>query len=538
MKIYIKFLLSTRRLGLVVLCASTLGYALEISTRVFCVLPELHEIEDITGEKAGVFGKMKKVLFQQPFWGVFLMPAVPPEIMFIHHFLAGFFMSWMGLLLTNIKPKISKLFVLGLVYAIFGVLVRYSFNVAVEISFLLQVLLLVVMVMWVSQLGLRRALVATVLGTIILSLGELVSTQIIVQGLGVNLQKITNPMIIMIIPLPQIVLAAIIIYLSLRFKLHLFDFQTSKTGFLETAMGSRKYTTMGLVLILLLVILVQLLFSVMVINQEFQFFKGLPLSTMGSLSTSIIILGVITMAFLIVRLVELTEKEGQYHLQAVYIDTLDELYTAIRSERHDIINHLQTIYGFNKLGYIEEVQYYLDELLGGNILSSEFVITGTPGLTALLYIKSGIARTNDIQFEVSADQAIDRLPVSPYEINNILGNLINNAFDAVLSLHSSERIVTLHIGADDKNYIFKVSNPGHIEEQVIQKLMKKGFSTKQGEHAGLGLHICQQIINKYGGRMEVTNADNVVEFSVYLPMSPAKEDVCESDRPKAGAFAG
>jgi len=465
------------------------------------------------------------------------MPAVPPEIMFIHHFLASFLMAWMGLLLTNIKPKIGKLLMLGLVYAIFGVLVRYSFNMAYDISFLLQVMLLVVLVMWISQLGLRRALVATVLGTIILSMCELVSTQIIFQVLGLNFQTITNPLIILLIPLPQIVLAFIIIHLCERFNMHLFDFQPLNKGYLETAVGSRKYTTMGLVLILLLVILVQLFFSVIVINQEFQWYNGLPLSTIGSISTSIIILGVITMGFLIVRLVELTEKEGQYNLQAVYIDTLDELYTAIRSERHDIINHLQTIYGFNKLGYVEEVQYYLDELLGGNILSSEFVITGTPGLTALLYIKSGIARTNDIQFKVSADQAIDRLPVSPYETNNILGNLINNAFDAVLPLHSSQRIVNLHIGADEDNYIFKVSNYGHLDEQTIQNLMKKGFSTKNGEHSGLGLHICQQLIKKYEGRMEVISANNMVEFSVFLPMLPTKEDVCESNRPKAGAFA-
>ncbi len=466
------------------------------------------------------------------------MPAVPPQIMFIQHFMAGFLMSWMGLLLTNIKPKIGKLLMLGLVYAIFGMLVRYVFNIASDISFLMQVLLLVVMVMWISQLGLRRALVATVLGTIILTAGELVSTQIIFQVLGMNFITSTNPLTILLIPLPQIGLAFIIIYLCLKFNIHLLDFQPLNKGYIETAMGSRKYTTMGLVLILLLVILVQLVFSIMVINQEFQWYNGLPLSTIGSISTSIIILGVITMVFLIVRMVELTEKEGQYHLQAVYIDTLDELYTAIRSERHDIINHLQTIYGFNKLGYVEEVQYYLDELLGGNVLTNEFIITGTPGLTALLYIKSGIARTNDIQFKVSMDQAIDRLPVSPYEINNMLGNLINNAFDAVLPLHSSQRIVNLHVEADDKNYIFKVSNPGHIEEPTIQKLMKKGFSTKQGEHAGLGLHICQQLINKYGGRMEVTNADNMVEFSVFLPMLPTKEDVCESNRPKAGAFAG
>ncbi|MEA4925099.1 MAG: GHKL domain-containing protein [Syntrophomonadaceae bacterium] len=465
------------------------------------------------------------------------MSTIPPGIVFVHSFIAGFLMAWLGLLLTNIKPKMNKLIIIGIGYAIFGVIIRYIFNVPNEISFLMQILLLVVMVMWLSHLGPMRAFAATFLGTIILSLGEVVSAQILFQGLGLDSQSINNPLIILMIPLPQIVMASVLIYLCLRFKLHLFDFQAMKLEYLETK-GTRKYTTMGLVLILLLVILVQLFFSLTVINQQFALYKSLPLSTIGSVSTSIILLGVITMAFLIVRLVELTEKEGQYHLQKVYIDTLDELYTAIRSERHDIINHLQTIYGFNKLGYVEEVQHYLDELLGGHILSSEFIITGTPGLTALLYIKSGIARTNDIQFQVKVDQSIDRLQASPYEINNILGNLINNAFDAVMTLHSSRRIVNLHVGADEENYIFKVSNYGQLDEPTMQNLMKKGFSTKKGNHSGLGLHICQQLAKKYGGRIEVSNANNMVEFSVFLPMNLTKGELYEPNSQKTGAFTG
>ncbi len=465
------------------------------------------------------------------------MPTISPGIVFVHSFMAGFLMSWLGLLLTNIKPKMSKLIIIGIGYALFGVLIRYIFNVSTDISFLLQILLLVVMIMWVSHLGPMRALAATFLGTIILSLGEVVSTQILFQGLGLDFQSINNPLIILMIPLPQIVMASILIHLCLRFKLHLFDFQAMKLEYLETK-GTRQYTTMGLVLILLLVILVQLALSMTVINQEFVLFKSMPLSTIGSISTSIIMLGIITMAFLIIRLVELTEKEGQYHLQKVYIDTLDELYTAIRSERHDIINHLQTIYGFNKLGYVEEVQHYLDELLGGHILSNEFIITGTPGLTALLYIKSGIARTNDIQFTVKVDQSIDRLQASPYEINNILGNLINNAFDAVMTLHSSQRIVNLHVGADEENYIFKVSNYGQLDEPTMQNLMKKGFSTKKGNHSGLGLHICQQLVKKYGGRIEVSSVNNMVEFSVFLPMNLPKGELYEPNSPKAGAFTG
>ena len=113
---------------------------------------------------------------------------------------------------------------------------------------------------------------------------------------------------------------------------------------------------------------------------------------------------------------------------------MDELFTTVRSERHDIINHLQTIYGFNQLGYTSEVQNYLDELLEGSILSNEFIVTGHPALTALIYIKSGVARSNNIEFQVVVEEQIDTLGIPSFELNNILGNLINNALDAAMLL--------------------------------------------------------------------------------------------------------
>jgi len=295
----------------------------------------------------------------------------------------------------------------------------------------------------------------------------------------------------------------------------------------------------SLVSILLFVIVVQLVFSMAVISQQVTFMNGLPLPIMGIISVTVLILGVIAMTLLIMRLIKLTEKESQYYVQAIYIETLDELYTAIRSERHDIMNHLQTISGFNQLGYTQELQNYLAELLGGNILSNEFIVTGTPGLTALFYIKSGIARNNDIQFHVEIIKQIDSLKVSPYELNNILGNLINNAFDAVMPLETSKRIVNVYIGADDNNYIFKVSNYGYISDDIKQKILRKGYSTKTEQHLGLGLHICENMVNKYGGYLEIGNSyDHMVEFSVFFPVKREKGDLNEFVGQKNGSCSG
>jgi sensor histidine kinase regulating citrate/malate metabolism len=274
-----------------------------------------------------------------------------------------------------------------------------------------------------------------------------------------------------------------------------------------------------------------------VINAELSIFKSIPLNTIALISILSLIMGVIAVGVLIINLFELTKKEIQYQSQAVYIETVDELYSAIRCERHDIINHLQVIYGFTKMGCLEEVQDYLAELLGGNILSNELVITGSPGLTALFFIKSGIAKGNKIQFHVTVDKRIEKMKLSPYEINNILGNLINNAFDAVMSLEINQRIVNVSMGEKEHYYIFKVANYGSLSTDAARKIFEKGYSTKKDGHAGLGLYIVQGLVKKYGGRMEVNNLeDNMLEFSIFLPISSEKEVLHEFTSQKNGSF--
>lgn len=468
------------------------------------------------------------------------MYTSPIWIVFIHNFAAGFLMTWLGLLLINIRIKIYKIGIAGLCYGTIAILLRNNIGLSFDISFILQLLALVVVIVLISNIGFPKSLLATVFGTVVLSSGEVVFTPLFLQLSGITIRELMNSEILtLLVPVPQISLTLSIIWLCTKKKFYLFDFNETGIASVVVSRNKRNCTISGLVLIQLIVILVQITFNVLAINQEYTIFQGFPLSTIGYLSSSILFVGVISMIFLIKQLVELIETESQYQAQSVYIETIDELYTAIRSERHDILNHLQTIYGFNQLGYTNEVGNYLNELLGGNVLSNDFIVTGTPGLTALLYIKSSVAKSNEIEFKVNVNQPIDNLKVSPYELNTILGNLINNAFDAVQTLEIDQRIVNIDMGADDDYYVFRVSNYGYIDDDLKEKIMKKGFSTKKGEHSGLGLHICKTLIKKYGGHMEIENGDDhMVHFTVFFVKNQESGKVNEFASQKNSPFAG
>lgn len=443
-------------------------------------------------------------------------------IIFLHNYIAGFVMPWLGLLLINVLPDIKKLGIVAFYYAALGTLFRYFAGLPYDISFLLQIVALLIIITIFFRINLFKSLIASFLGIMVLFSGEYLSSTIIFSTLG--LPKPTSYLSLLILPIPQITLTLIIIYLCNHYSFHLFDF-SNNPEISSTWENKRLKIITSLISILAFVIIVQLLFTLEVLNDQLNFFYSLSPGVFGIFSTIILLCGTVAILFLVKQLLDLTEKESKYLAQEEYIATLDELYTAIRSERHDIVNHLQTIYGFNQLGYTQEVNKYLAELLGGDILNDSFKITATPGLTALFFIKSGIAKANEIKFEVNVTSRINNLKISAYELNNIVGNLVNNAFDAVLPLDPEKRLVKVYIGADGYHFIVRVSNYGQVNENLKQKLMRKGFTTKKDNHLGLGLHICSSIAQKYGGNIKIENTDNhMVEFSVLFPTNIAKEE--------------
>ncbi len=139
-----------------------------------------------------------------------------------------------------------------------------------------------------------------------------------------------------------------------------------------------------------------------------------------------------------------------------------------------------------------------------------------------------------LNFEIESD--VPHIAVPSYELNRIVGNLINNAFDAVANLERVNQWVNVSIHEQESNYIFKVSNYGNIDPRIAQNIFSRGYTTKQDSHSGLGLYIIVQLVQKYGGKIILESKDNMVEFTVTLPeVKPGREKHAlpgSKDRPK------
>jgi two-component system NtrC family sensor kinase len=117
------------------------------------------------------------------------------------------------------------------------------------------------------------------------------------------------------------------------------------------------------------------------------------------------------------------------------------------------------------------------------------------------------------------DPNIPELMLDPDLMRQVFLNLINNASDAV----TEGSTITLRTRLEDRLVKATVADDGiGIDADQIQKVFMPFFTTKDvGKGTGLGLSISQNIVEGFGGRIEVESRPGAGSaFTVVLPIHP------------------
>lgn len=107
--------------------------------------------------------------------------------------------------------------------------------------------------------------------------------------------------------------------------------------------------------------------------------------------------------------------------------------------------------------------------------------------------------------------------IKPHLIQQVIFNLVNNACQAM----KEPGTVTIRTGIKDGKATFSVQDTGPgIDSAMHEKIFEPFFTTKsEGEGTGLGLSVCQSIIEKFGGKITVeSELGKGALFFVHLPM--------------------
>ncbi|MEV7520199.1 sensor histidine kinase [Streptomyces sp. NPDC091371] len=193
---------------------------------------------------------------------------------------------------------------------------------------------------------------------------------------------------------------------------------------------------------------------------------------------------------------------------------------ALRSQAHEAANRLHTVVSLIELGRADEaVEFATAELELAQALTDQVITAvGEPVLVALLLGKAAQAHERGVELVVTPDSRslADGGDLPPArDLVTVLGNLIDNAADAVTAVPGARIAVTLRPDGDE--LLLRVADNGPGLPQGVD-VFRRGWSGK-GEGRGLGLALVRQVVQRYGGSVTAAQGPaGGAEFTVRLPV--------------------
>lgn len=237
-------------------------------------------------------------------------------------------------------------------------------------------------------------------------------------------------------------------------------------------------------------------------------------------------------AYIIAKDITDIRRDEERMIQSEKLSVIGHLAAAVA---HEIRNPLTSLKGFVQLMSAAKkadehhLQIMLNEIERINIISSELLILGKKQEVRFkeqdlhLLLKQVITL-----MEIQA--SLDNLKLTfftdhqnPYivfgddiQLKQILINIIKNSFEAV----NAEGVVTISLSKTDTEAVIVIEDNGYgMEPEIIEKIGVPFYSTKE-RGTGIGLAVCQKIIQRHKGKMIFKSEKNVgTAVTITIPLA-------------------
>ncbi|MEC0518477.1 sensor histidine kinase [Bacillus inaquosorum] len=227
---------------------------------------------------------------------------------------------------------------------------------------------------------------------------------------------------------------------------------------------------------------------------------------------------------LLTRLIKLLQADSNLLLERKYSKKTEDIILSLRSKKHDFSNHLHVINHLFKSKRYEDLHIYLNELCADLDVSQTLIHLNNSSIAGLLQSKYEVAKNRNLSFHIEVKHLMPKTGMQNYELIQVVGNLLDNAFDAEFEATKNQDSIVPQVSVRISQLLnsFLVISV-HNEHSVIPKhkhtlIFKEGYSTKY-KHTGLGLAAIKKVIDKAQGRLEVNSSEkNGTTFSIFIPI--------------------
>lgn len=221
--------------------------------------------------------------------------------------------------------------------------------------------------------------------------------------------------------------------------------------------------------------------------------------------------GLLRTILVLTRQQALEQQNVLFHSNEKYYESIREQQFEVRRLKHDLANHLQAIYSLPAA----EKNDYIEQLLQTPVYSNTLHYSEDDTVNAVLSAKKHKIDDAHITLHVKTDIPRE-LPFAKPDTCALFANALDNAIEACSELPLERRMIILEAGWRKSLFVLRISNSAK-EKNIHGNTLPPSTKKDKASH-GYGLRSIQEIVNRYGGFMEINTGDGVFCLLLYLPV--------------------
>lgn len=193
-----------------------------------------------------------------------------------------------------------------------------------------------------------------------------------------------------------------------------------------------------------------------------------------------------------------------------HIEEVEKLYRDIRSMRHDMGNHIQTLEHLVAHNNMDDATEYLEHLKNEWDEVSPEIKTGSPVIDVILMEKLREAKERQIRF-LSDFHYPQNTKLNAFDLSVIMNNSLNNCMENV-----SGDDPYISISSFRKNSIFMITIKNSFGGQLNFGDSDLPETTKSGREHGMGLNNIRRVARMYMGDISLEQKNEEVILSIMM----------------------
>jgi sensor histidine kinase regulating citrate/malate metabolism len=199
-----------------------------------------------------------------------------------------------------------------------------------------------------------------------------------------------------------------------------------------------------------------------------------------------------------------------------HAENISVMINQFHNLKHDYRHHLQTLKAMLDKHLYDSADNYFNEIACSFEESIQGFVLNHPIISTMLIKFADRARNEKINFKNRLFDEFD-IVISEIDLNIILSNILENAFQAVMKIKNKERWITIDMLEHGNCVMIIIEND--YQGTLIMDDGKLKTSKRDKKSHGYGLKSVESTIKKYNGTVDVNTENNVFSITLIVPKS-------------------